>query len=172
MTEASTSIESQVAVGYEFHSDLVGEGIADLIAAAPVYQKQGRIKARIVTEQETIETYINGRLETTKVANPGDAVVENPGGEKYALEARSFNKRYDEDTNNPGWYIAKGKVRVIPNPFGKPIAIIPSWGGLMYGDESCYLASTVDLTSEEVETPGNIYIIDNEAFEETYRLKV
>ncbi len=167
MTEANIPIESQLAPGYEFHPDLAGEGILEAIAAAPTYQKRAHVRVRFAEKEEIFETWIGDRLETKKVVKVGSPIMINPKGEEYPTQPETFTKRYDVDPENPGWYFAKGKVKAIKNPWGKPIVIISPWG-LMYGDENCRLASTADLETNELETPGKVYVIDQIGWDGIY----
>lgn len=136
------------------------------LTEAPVYKKQGRVDARPATVGEEITTTLeNGTQETINKAGAGDWVVTNPAGEQHLISGKKFLDRY-EATDEKGVYAAKGYCRAIPNPFGKPIEIMASWGSPQVGDERCLIADTCNASGE---CDGEPYLIDAGAFAETYR---
>ncbi|MFA6604036.1 MAG: PGDYG domain-containing protein [Patescibacteria group bacterium] len=140
--------------------------ILSALASAPVYKKQGRVRARPAVAGEEITTVLeSGVKETENKAGPGDWIVTNPSGEQYVISEKKFLGRY-EATDEPGAYSAKGYCRAIPNPFGKPIEILASWGSPQTGDERCLIADTCDASGK---TDGEPYLIDADAFAKTYR---
>lgn len=139
--------------------------ILNALAEAPIYKKQGYVKARPATPGEEITTMLkNGAKETVNKANEGDWVITNPDGEQYIIPQVKFFNRY-EPTNEEGMYAAKGYCRAIPNPFGKPIEIMASWGEPQTGDERCFIADTCDASGK---CNGEPYLIDADAFARTY----
>lgn len=93
------------------------------LAQAPVYKKQGRVKARpAVVGEEITTTLEGGTKETVNKVSEGDFIVTNPGGEQYIISGEKFLGRYEE-TDESGIYSEKGYCRAIPNPFGKPIEV-------------------------------------------------
>lgn len=140
--------------------------IMSTLAEAPVYKKQGRVEARPATPGEEITTTLEGGTkETVNKANEGDWIVTNPSGEQYIISEKKFLGRY-ETTDEGGVYAAKGYCRAIPNPFGKPIEIMASWGSLQAGDERCLIADTCDASGK---CDGEPYLIDADAFAKTYK---
>lgn len=140
--------------------------IMTALAGAPVYKKQGLVKARPATPGEEVRTTLQGGAEeTVNRANDGDWVVTNPSGERYIIAEKKFLGRY-EQTNEAGVYAAKGFCRAIPNPFGTPIEIMASWGSPQTGDERCLIADTCDASGK---VDGEPYLIDSNAFAVTYK---
>ena len=140
--------------------------IMSALAEAPVYKKQGRVEARLATVGEEITTTLEGGAkETVNRANEGDRIVTNPSGEQYIISEKRFLDRY-EATDESGMYSAKGYCRAIPNPFGKPIEIMASWGSPQTGDERCLIADTCDASGK---VDGEPYLIDADAFAKTYK---
>ncbi len=140
--------------------------IMSVLAQAPVFKKQGTVKARLAVLGEQISTVMsNGKLETINQASADDWVITNPSGEDYLIAASMFFSRYEE-TFKDGIYSAKGYCRVIKNPYGAPIEIMASWGELQFGDENCYIADTCDADGGDM--GGEPYIIEVSAFAQTY----
>ncbi|MES2007094.1 MAG: hypothetical protein V4436_03225 [Patescibacteria group bacterium] len=135
------------------------------LAAAPIFKKQGTVRARPAVANEQIVTKLaSGQEETTTTAKDGEWVVTNPGGEQYMVRGDKFDSRY-EPTAEAGVYQAKGFCRAIVNPFGFPIAIDTSWGE-QKGDEHCLVAINCDATGKMEQ---NIHLIETAAFAETYK---
>lgn len=140
--------------------------IVAALADAPIYKKQGQVKARPATVGEEITTTLEGGAkETVNTSNEGDWIMTNPGGEQYIISEKKFLSRY-EATNESGVYSAKGYCRAIKNPFGKPIEIMASWGSPQTGDERCLIADTCDADGN---VGGEPYLIDADAFTKTYK---
>ena len=140
--------------------------IMNALAKAPIYKKQGQIKARTATAGEEITTTLEGGTkETVNKAGAGDWIIINPNGEQYIISEKKFLDRY-EATTKSGIYSAKGYCRAIQNPFGKPIEIMASWGSPQTGDERCLIADTCD---ENGKVDGEPYLIDADAFANTYK---
>lgn len=141
--------------------------IIAVLASAPVFKKQGRVEARPATAGEQITTILaSGSKETANTANEGDWIITNPSGEQYIISQEKFLDRY-EATSKDDVYQAKGYCRAIPNPFGKPIEIMASWGEPQTGDEHCMIADTCDENGENM--GGEPYLIDANAFAKTYK---
>lgn len=137
------------------------------LSTAPVFQKQGLVQAHPADVGESIETVLaSGTSETTNTANEGDWIVTNPSGEKYIISEQKFQSRY-EPTDVAGTYKARGSCRAVPNPFGKPIEIMASWGEPQLGDEHCMIADTCDADGSNL--GGEPYLIEGAAFAETYK---
>ena len=141
--------------------------IMQALAEAPLFKKQGQVKARPAVPGEKVTTTLaSGANETVNTANEGDWVMTNPSGEQYIISEKKFFGRY-EATDEAGVYSAKGYCRAIKNPFGEPIEIMASWGEPQTGDENCMVADTCDENGENM--GGEPYLIEAKAFEETYR---
>jgi len=143
--------------------------IMTALALAPIFKKQGQVQARPAVEGEQIVTKLaSGAEETTNTAKVNDWVMTNPSGEQYIIGKDKFFGRY-EPSDTEGIYQAKGYCRAIQNPFGKPIEIMASWGSPQTGDENCLIADICDANGENM--GGEPYLIDGEAFSETYAPK-
>lgn len=140
--------------------------VMSALASAPVYRKQGAVRARPATSGEQITTTLaSGATETVNTAKDGDWVMTNPSGEQYIISKEKFFKRYEE-SGTPGVYGAKGHCRAILNPFGEPVEIMASWGEPQTGDADCLFADTCDADGGNM--GGEPYIIEAKAFAETY----
>ena len=140
--------------------------IMSALAEAPVYKKQGRVKARPAIVGEGITTTLeSGAKEAVNTAKEGDWIVTNPSGEQYIIGEQKFLGRY-EATDENGVYSAKGYCRAIPNPFGKPIEIMASWGSPQTGDGRCLIADNCDASGK---VDGEPHLIDADAFAKTYK---
>lgn len=130
-----------------------GHAYADLTSAdyaarfrsseATVHRKTARVKAWLLTQETPLATVLaDGTRETDRLAPAGHWVVENPGGEQYAVDPAGFEARYDA-TPEPGVFQAKGRIRVIENTTGGPVRIDAPWGEPQYGAADCRFACTV-----------------------------
>ncbi|MBI2064492.1 MAG: hypothetical protein HYT62_00340 [Candidatus Yanofskybacteria bacterium] len=136
------------------------------LAEAPLFKKQGQVKARPAVPGERVTTTLaSGVDETANTANEGDWVMTNPSGEQYVISGKKFFDRY-EATNEDGVYSAKGYCRAIKNPFGRPIEIMASWGEPQTGDENCMVA---DICDADGNVEGEPYIIEAKVFAGTYK---
>lgn len=136
------------------------------LAEAPIFKKQGLVKARPALPGEKIVTKLaSGAEETVNTAGEDDLVMTNPSGEEYIISRQKFLGRYEE-TSESGVYSAKGYCRAIRNPFSKPIEIMAEWGEPQQGDQNCMIADTCDA---EGKLTGEPYIIEDKAFQETYK---
>lgn len=137
------------------------------LCMAPIFRKQGRVKARpAIVGEEVVTILKSGVRETASKAVAGDWVLINPSGEQYIISGVKFLERY-ESTDVGGVYQAKGYCRAIRNPFGTSIEIMASWGQAQFGDEYCMIADTCDALGN---IGGEPYIIEAAAFAETYKL--
>lgn len=149
--------------------DLSTEQYTQLLTEAPVYAKKAIVEARQTTEREEVKTILaDGITETVNVAEPGDVIVTNPGGEKYVIKSEKFAKRYEAIDEN-GTYRAKGMVRIVENPTGTPIEITAPWGEKQFGAANCMVATNYDPEHPE-EISNDRYIINHQEFLDTYGL--
>ncbi len=140
--------------------------IMEALKNAPIYKKFGEVKARQAVAGEKITTILeSGQKETENTANEGDFIVTNPGGEEYIISEKKFLSRY-EGTDKEGIYGARGFCKAIKNPYGKPVEIIASWGEAQVGDENAFFA---DVCDEQGNAEGEPYIIEGNAFANTYK---
>lgn len=131
-----------------------------------VYRKTARAKAWLLTQDTPLTTVLaDGTRETDRVAPAGHWVVENPGGERYAIEPEEFEAGYDT-TSEPGVFQAKGRIRAIQNTTGGPVWINAPWGEPQYGATDCSFACTVRADgSLDLAQP---YIVGRAELNQTY----
>jgi hypothetical protein len=131
------------------------------------YAKFGTFAAREVTAEEKVDTVINGVLETSNTAKPGDYVLTGAGGEQYVLTPKKLAANYVPTPDQPGHYDAVGEVdavQVTPTVrtllgVMSPFRFIAAWGETMLCEDGDYLAFK----------PGEVYRIQRNMFEATYR---
>lgn len=147
--------------------DLTTEPWTYRLAEAPVYVKKAMVEARQVTKREEVTTTLaDGTQETVNVAEQGDVIVTNPGGEKYVLKMEKFVSRY-EPTNQEGVFHAKGMARIVKNPTGRPIEVMAPWGEKQSGDADCMVATIFDPEQPD-DISADRYIIGHQEFLDTY----
>lgn len=148
--------------------DLTSAAYADRLRSseATVHRKVATVKAWLLAQDTRLATVLaDGTRETDRVAPAGHWVVENPGGEQYAVEPEELEARYDP-TTEPGVLQAKGRIRVIENPTGSPVWINAPWGEPQYGAADCLFACTVRADgSLDLAKP---YIIGRAELAQTY----
>lgn len=133
-----------------------------------MYAKFGDIHATVVSEQTPVETVLaDGTRETVNVAEPGDFIVTNPGGERYVVKPDKFVKLYDPKNEEPGVYVPKGQVVAVKNPFGVVVTMTVSWGE-QAGAADCWFADTYNPQTGVRE--GKPRIIGAKEFAETYKI--
>lgn len=117
---------------------------------------------------KTVVTDHNGvrRDETINTAQPGDAIVTGPTGERCVVKRDDFDKLYEPLTTEdgavvPGKFLAKNIVKRLPNPTGREIVIIAPWGEEQVGGADCWIV--------ESQVNGDRYLIEPRPFAETYR---
>lgn len=149
--------------------DQKAEEITAALNSSPIYKKHGLVHARPAQQGETVETIlVDGTVETVNVGNEDDWVVTNPSGERYIISSMKFQNRYTP-LQEEGVYEANGLCRAITNPFNTPIEIMASWGELQTGDENCMIA---DVCDENGNLAGEPYLIDGNAFKQTYTIQI
>ncbi len=147
--------------------DLTTEQWTQRLAEAPVYAKKAMVEARQVTEREEVTTTLaDGTQETVNVAEPGDVIVTNPGGEKYVLKMEKFASRY-EPTDQEGVFHAKGMARIAENQTGRPIEVMAPWGEKQSGGVDCMVATIFDPEQPD-DISADRYIIGRQEFQDTY----
>lgn len=140
------------------------EMVAGLIANGAVvknFAKFARIQAQCAEGGEVIETVLaDGTKETTNVANAGDWIVTNPGGEKYVVPAAKFPKKYEPCPElGDGWYKPTGGVQKFLE-LTEDVSFICSWGEEQFIQAGGFINVT-DL--------GDIYGIARQEFFDTYK---
>ena len=61
------------------------------------YIKVARVRAWATTAPIVLTTEINGQVEMVAEVPAGAYIVENPAGERYAMSAEEFERRYELD---------------------------------------------------------------------------
>lgn len=146
--------------------DLNTEEMTARFAEAPIYRKKVNVAAVVAEKREEVRTVLaDGTEETVNIAEPGDYIVMNPGGEQYVIKPDEFIKRY-EGTDQPGIFKAKGMVKAIQNPVSQPIQVKKSWG-VMSGDENCMVTASYNPNEPDVVGKSR-YIIGSQEFADTY----
>lgn len=149
--------------------DLSEQVWTDRLAEASIYVKTVLVDIhRVRPGTEITTTLADGRVETKNVAGLNHVVITNPGGEQQIVSTGKAMQRYDP-TEIPGVFRAKGMVRAIDNPTGRPIVIQAPWGELQYGDERCKIVSLVSPSHPHV-IDEDRYIIGGDEFTNTYEL--
>ena len=64
------------------------------LKASPVFAKSTKVQAKVMTEAGELETVIKGVKETSRAYKVGDYIIQNPTGERYAIDRATFTKRY------------------------------------------------------------------------------
>jgi hypothetical protein len=148
------------------------EGIKQAIAEAldrdgKPYRKNGEFRAKRVSVATSVETILaDGRMETRNVAAPGDYVVTGPGGERYVVKPEVFTARYERKPGARDVYLARGEIIAVPNPLGRAIQFLASWGEVQTGAADCMIADVFDPAIRK--RAGRPYIIGRAEFEKTY----
>ena len=167
--EISVPVENGEPVEVDRHDARIMEGLEE----APVYRKQGEVKASIAQGGEVVVTKLaDGSTETRNTANEGDAIITNPGGEQYIIDAVKFGKRYEPKVGEDGKvqegvFSATGYCKAIDNPWGQPITMMASWGEMQNGQRDAKIADTYDLQTRKL--GGEPYIIGRAEFIQTYK---
>lgn len=137
------------------------------VADGEVYHKSAKVAAIQATEQTPVETILaDGTVEASNVAEVGDYIVANPGGEEYVVPKDKFTSSYEE-TDEPGIFQAKGIVKAIKNPTDKWVQVEKSWG-TQEGAPDCMFAATYNPENNEL--VGSMRIIGAQEFTDTYQL--
>jgi len=150
--------------------------VAAFYASRPTqtYQKRGTFLARYAEPDETILTFVAGKLETLAVAKWDDVILMNievgSSVERYLIARDMFLKRYDMTgrtvrTDGHSWMMvtAKGQVNAWQYE-GPTLQFEAPWGETMLLEDGDWIASPVGGS------PSDIYRIEREAFAGTYRL--
>lgn len=153
--------------GQVFHVNLLAEEWTERLADAPIYEKTAVVHIRPAVPGELVVTTLaDGSRETENTAGEDQVVVTNPGGEKQIVDLEKAVQRYDL-TDTPGLFAAKGMVRAIDNPLGRPISIVAPWGGLQHGDAQCKIAAIYDPSTPDLLSTDR-YLIGKDEFTKTY----
>lgn len=149
---------------YRFIPDLVA--YAEGLDKVPVskFQRINAVKAQGGEEIETIAS--DGTKETTNIASAGDYIVNNVSNpdNRWIIDAKTFEKKYQIDPENVGVYMPKGGPMMAAR-LDEAVSFVAPWGEKMYIDKGGYL----------LQDPGNsndVYGISGPDFEATYRFDI
>ena len=135
--------------------DLNSTEYNDALENSKWYKKSVEIKARQAISQEKVKTELDA---TKNIAEPGDWIVTNPGGEQYVIKPEKFAKLYEKKENEPGIFVSKGvPVRAIRTE--KNITFTAPWGE----------KQSVKAGGCVIDNNGERYGIDGKTFDETYK---
>ena len=123
---------------------------------APLFRKNAEVKARQATTREEIETALDA---TRSVAEPGDWIVTNPGGEVYRVKDETFKKAYKPKEGEEGTFVALG-VPVKAVQVNEDIAFMAPWGSEQGVRSGGYVVERQDNKER--------YGIEKAAFDSTY----
>ncbi len=132
-----------------------------------IYRKTGEVRARRVdVPTKVVTTLADGRVETKNVAAAGDYIVTAPSGEQYVVKPDVFAARYKLKRGKSDVYLASGQIVAVPNPLGRVLYLLMSWGEVQNGSADCMIADVFDPATRK--RAGRPYIIDRAEFERTY----
>ncbi len=131
-------------------------------------KKTALVSARVGEIGEEVDTrprvsrddkiYVIGETKG-KVKVEGSMIVKNPDGEEYIVKPDKFASKYKE-TETPGVYASTDKpIKYIE--LTEDICFMAPWGEMMFGLKGACL--NVTNIAE-----GDVYAIQNEAFDKTY----
>jgi hypothetical protein len=129
---------------------------------APLFRKSATLKKASVewaTERTDVVTNIGGIEETKNIAQPGDAIVTGPAGERYVVAGRKFSQLYEETPADPTRYVSKNVVRAIQ--LARDTEIVAPWGEKQRVKAKGYVV-------QSVAQPSDVYLIEEGAFAATY----
>ena len=166
---SSSSVPTQAAVI---------EAWEQRLKACPVYAKSTKVLAKEMAEAGELETVIKGVKETSRPYQAGDYIIQNPTGERYALDRATFTKRYLTDAPEPATtpemaaegfqlFVACGHVWAHQVTQAECDASFPSssfmaaWGEPMRVEPGDFLCMPSPAG-------GEVYRIEKDAFAETY----
>ncbi len=133
-----------------------------------VYRKTGEYRAQKAEVSTPVETVLDGKVETKNVAYPGDFIVTGAAGERYVVKPDIFASRYEPKQGQAGVYLARGHVKAIPNPFGRPLHVLAHWGEIQHGAADCMIVDIYDTAAGK--RFGHPYLISRAVFDATYKL--
>ncbi len=123
------------------------------------FEKFGLVAFRTAKIAELVETVIDGKKETEKMASPGDAIITGSKNENYTISKEKFSERY----NVIGEYLAQPIGKCYGNVYnGEPFTFEAPWKEEMICEDGDYLVSPDDKFSEA-------YRIEKSGFSNTYK---
>ena len=147
--------------------ELIIHDTGKLFGEPNTYTKFAHINATEAKGGEEVVTILrDGYKEVPKanIANPGDFIITNPGGEKYISPRKDFLKNYELIEGD----LYKTKGGIVPRKFreflGEDMIIEAPWGGPMHFRKGAMI--NVENISKEV---PDLYAVDGREFKETYK---
>ena len=151
----------------------------DKLTSGTKYEKFALMHAIECKESGTLETILNGKVETTNGYTAGDLIVLGTEGERFVLSAEKFQERYDVASaqapadaalasqgykaytpTGQAWAQQLDERAIAANfPEGKFMA---PWGSEIIIEPGDWLATTAPLAND-------IYRIERNAFRNTYK---
>ncbi len=126
-------------------------------AGATYFRKCATVTARVAEAGEEVITVVDDVRETHNVANTGDYVVRNPGGEEYIVEKAKFEARYALIAGSDDTYLPTGApVRAVALP--ENVRFVAPWGEEQFINAGGFLLNNA----------GDIYGIQKQEFFDTY----
>ncbi len=147
-------MEKKISDTKNYVKDLIEKG-----ATPSYFKKYAKIQAKRALGGEKITTILSdGTVETTNIANKGDWIATNPGGEQYIIPGDKFEKRYEIETGVDGKHAPKG-APILALQINEDISILTSWGE----EQHLKIGSWLNITDSK-----DIYGIAPEEFKNTY----
>ena len=109
-----------------------------------VYRKTGEYRVERAVVTTAVETILGGKVETRNTAYPGDFIVTGAEGVRHVVKPDVFVSRYEPKPGHAGVYLARGYVKAVPNPFGRPLYLLAHWGEVQQGDIDCMVLDIYD----------------------------
>mmetsp|Transcript_981 Transcript_981/g.2492 ORF Transcript_981/g.2492 Transcript_981/m.2492 type:complete len:199 (+) Transcript_981:60-656(+) len=144
-----------------------------LLEQALLYHKTAYVLARPATPGESVETIVDGKVETRNTAKEGDMIVlnVNADGERYIAKRETFAKKYEDaggeaDEEGMKRYNPKGVIRAV-EVSDTEMAKIPAHSFVAaWGEEM--IVEVGDFLALPHPDGGEIYRIEKNAFGKTY----
>ncbi len=97
------------------------------------------------------------------MANAGDWIVTNPGGEKYIVPGEKFAKKYEPATElGAGWFKPTGGKQPFVQ-ITQDMEVIAPWGEVQTLKKGGFLHL-------DVNNPADVYGVAEKEFHDTYKL--
>lgn len=134
---------------------------------ASIYRKHVVVQVEFAVGGEQIRTVLkDGTVETENVANPGDAIISVPDGERYILPAERFPTLYEHVAGDQ--YLSTGTVRAFRSPVEEYVTILAPWGREQYGaPPEVWFATPYYPDRPELITQDR-YLIGTQVFRDTF----
>jgi len=115
----------------------------------------------IATQSLAVDTVLDGGVETTTIAYPGDFVLSGSRGENYVVRFENMARLYKRSDDDPKIMEVIPQVRMAACYMGEDGVFEPTWGGQMVLKKGDYVIR---------EGKNKYYRIEKKVFEETYEI--